>query len=924
MKKIFTILFVLLLTIIEINAQTTVYGVVTDASTGETLIGANILFKEGIGGITDFDGKFSFQVANGEYDVKISYVGYKPLERKITANGKAIQLKVSLEQELTLNEINVVADVARERETPVAFTNVTPIKIEEELGGRDLPMILNRTPGVYATQAGGGDGDARITIRGFNQRNVAVMLDGIPVNDMENGWVYWSNWFGLDAVTRTIQVQRGLGASKLAIPSVGGTMNILSKGIEAKRGGNITQQIGSDAFIRTSIGYTTGKLPKGWGITVAGSYKQGDGWADATWTKGWFYFARIDKSIKNHLISISAMGAPQSHAQRSYQKSIATYSKDYAASLSGDDTNVNFIDTTGLSDYGLKYNAHSGFLERWTFGANKDTIHADVEELNEKVNYYHKPQFSIKDSWTVNDKLFVSNILYLSIGSGGGTGTTATINPVDGTMNWQKVYNTNYNNRFDPGRAGTAIRTAINNHYWYGFLSTVSYHFSESLSFSGGIDLRNYKGEHYQELYDMLGGQFFYDEKEGIANNNSLQRKKYKGDKISYYNDGLVRWGGLFALAEYKNEKWSAFINISTSMTSYKRVDYFLKKEIHLIDTVLRVGIKKVGNEYVPEEVKYQGNTYTINSPEAKTAQTDWESFGGFTVKGGANYNINNTMNVFFNAGYLSKAPRFNNVFNFNNQLFRDITNETIIAYELGYSIQTHQLALNLNGYYTLWKDKPIDRAPSVLIDGESYSANIHGMDALHKGIELDLAYKPIRQLEVEGLISIGDWCWTSANEVYIRDNNGRPLYDGSGKEIVYAFDAKGVHVGDAAQTQLGASIRYEIVSNLFVKANLTYFGRYFAEFDPMTLYGENAGRDSWQIPEYYLLDLTAGYSFDVFGYNMKLNFNVLNALDQVYISDATNNDQYTGQTYDSFDAKSAAVFFGLGRRYMASLKILF
>ena len=118
-------------------------------------------------------------------------------------------------------------------------------KINEELASQDIPMVLNSTPGVYATQTGGGDGDARITIRGFNQRNVAVMIDGIPVNDMENGWVYWSNWFGLDAITSNIQVQRGLGASKIAIPSVGGTMNIITRGTGNKAGGSFKQEIGS-------------------------------------------------------------------------------------------------------------------------------------------------------------------------------------------------------------------------------------------------------------------------------------------------------------------------------------------------------------------------------------------------------------------------------------------------------------------------------------------------------------------------------------------------------------------------------------------------------------------------------------------------------------------------------------------------------
>jgi hypothetical protein len=59
---------------------------------------------------------------------------------------------------------------------------------------------MNRTPGVYATKQGGGYGDSRISLRGFDQRNTSFLINGQPVNDMENGWVYWSNWQGLTDV----------------------------------------------------------------------------------------------------------------------------------------------------------------------------------------------------------------------------------------------------------------------------------------------------------------------------------------------------------------------------------------------------------------------------------------------------------------------------------------------------------------------------------------------------------------------------------------------------------------------------------------------------------------------------------------------------------------------------------------------------
>ena len=301
----------------SIHSQTAIRGLVSDAISGEPLIGATIIYGKGKGVVTDLDGNYSFLINQGERNLTISYVGYKPLSKTISVGESSAVHNFKLKT-LLLNEVQVLVDLAKERETPVAFSSIPIKKISEELASQDIPMILNSTPGVYATQSGGGDGDARITIRGFNQRNVAVMIDGIPVNDMENGWVYWSNWFGLDAVTSNIQVQRGLGASKIAIPSVGGTMNILTKGTGNKSGGTIKQELGSFGKLRTSLGYNTGKLKNGWGLTLAGSYKQGNGFVEETSTQGFFYYTKIQKELGNHILSFSLMGAPQKHGQRSY------------------------------------------------------------------------------------------------------------------------------------------------------------------------------------------------------------------------------------------------------------------------------------------------------------------------------------------------------------------------------------------------------------------------------------------------------------------------------------------------------------------------------------------------------------------------------------------------------------------------------
>ena len=159
--------------------------------------------------------------------------------------GYAQETTVSKDSILVTNleEVTVssgVIDVAVERKTPIALSIITSQEVQLKVGNLEFPEIMNKTPGVYVTKQGGGYGDSRISLRGFDQRNTSFLINGQPVNDMENGWVYWSNWAGLTDVASGIQIQRGLGASKLAVPSVGGTVSIFTKSAEKARGGSFT------------------------------------------------------------------------------------------------------------------------------------------------------------------------------------------------------------------------------------------------------------------------------------------------------------------------------------------------------------------------------------------------------------------------------------------------------------------------------------------------------------------------------------------------------------------------------------------------------------------------------------------------------------------------------------------------------------
>jgi len=875
---------------VHASAQTALSGTITDAVTGEALIGATIIYGKGEGTATDMDGNYSFLIQQGERNIQVSYVGYKTVSRKVSVSGKTQTLDCKLET-ILLNEVQVVADIARDRETPVAFTTIPMKKVQEDLASQDIPMLLNTTPGVYATEQG-EDGEPRVTIRGFSQRNVAVLIDGIPVNDMQNGKVYWSNWFGLDAVLSNVQVQRGLGASKIAIPSVGGTINYFTKGTGNRKGGSVKQEVSSGGYFRTSAGYNSGKLGGGWGFTLAASFKTGNGYIDHTPTTGYFYYGKLQKTIGNHVISLSAMGAPQKHGQRSFKNNLSFYDTTYAKSLGVPTSSFK----NELNNMGVKHNKHWGLIDRWGLNANGDTIHRN-EELNERQNYYHKPQFSLRDFWSVNEKFYVSNVTYLSIGSGGGVGlsgqTSGRNSYLDndkltqgGYIDFQSIYDANSSTSWIQSEpiSSTVLASMVNNHFWYGWLSTLSYSLSDKSSLSGGVDFRKYNGEHYKEVYDLLGGNYIVSNNGGIEEGNDINKKV--GDKFGWHDDGLVKWASVFSQYEYNTPSLSAFASVSGTNTAYKRIDYFKTKQ---------------------------------------EQETDWKWIKGFAIKSGVNKNLDEFNNVFFNVGYISKAPRFENVYYYDNSLFKLIENEQVKAIEGGYSFRLHNFIANANAYYTVWENKPKSGGISVEIDEIRYRANINGMDALHKGMEIDFAYNATRDLTIEGLMSLGDWKWNSNETVRFTDENNQPLIDpNTGEQAVRSFYAKGVHVADAAQNQFALSIRYEPIKFGYVKLRGTYFGKNFAEFDPLSLDSANAGTDSWKIPDYQLFDLHCGYSLALSKkYKLSLKFSILNMFDGLYISDAQNNDS-NNSAYQDFDAKSAGVFIGYGRRYSLSARFIF
>lgn len=887
-RKLLFLLFTILFSSISAFSQNVIKGIVVDRDTKEPLIGVSVYSEEAkVGTSTDLDGSFSLNIPSLKGKIALTYVGYNPLKLDAAANLGTIEMESNA---IGLKDVVVTSSVAIRRKTPVAMSIIEPDMLEAKLSSQEFPEILKSTPGVYATKQGGGYGDSRVNLRGFEAANIAVMVNGVPVNDMEWGGVYWSNWAGLSDVTRSLQVQRGLGASKVSAPSVGGTINIVTKSTDSEKGGSIFYGIGNDGYNKLMFNVSTGLSKNGWAMSFLGSKTWGEGYILGSEFEAYTWFVNVSKIInENHQLSFTAFASPQWHNQR----------------YNGDKLSI--TDWQQQKD-GYKFNATYGF-------------DAQGQRVNSNRNRYNKPQISLNHFWTINDKSSLSNVIYMSIGDGAGRawrgnssiysklyGTDSskgTLNteyrsPLTGYMDYTKLQEDNAKASTDGNGSQAVLTESRNNHIWTGLISTYTTQLTNEINLYAGVDLRYYAGLHDSKIIDLMGGNFYIDPQRKIAQeanrpdltNDYVYQKLRVGDIVYRDNTGYVVQEGLFSQAEYNKDKLSVFVSASVSNSTYWKIDRFYYEK---------------GKQKSPVK-----------------------SFIGYNVKGGANYNLTEEHNVFFNTGYISRAPfmsggYFTSIHTSNN-VNRDAINEKLFSAEVGYGYRSRYFTANLNVYYTKWMDRTMVRSFG---SNNNAFVNISGMDARHQGIEIDFTAKPVRNLEITGMVSLGDWIWDSQVTGYVYDAEGRPtnsgdapLANGEEHKPIY-IDMKGVKVGNSAQTTFAVGASYHMLDGLTLGLDYTQYANNYADYniDIPNVGGTYKYYTPWKIPSAGVLDARANYRFKIGTFDANLSGNINNVLDQQYISDARDLDARTaGNSWDS----QVVVMYGFGRTYTASLKVRF
>ena len=807
-----------------------------------------------------------------------------------------------------------VADIAKDRKTPVAVSTVKSAQIIERLGNQELTEVLNTTPSVYATKSGGGFGDGGITMRGFESRNIAVMVNGMPVNDMEGGAVYFSNWTGLSDVTSTIQVQRGLGSSKLAIASVGGTMNFITRAADMKKGGVVRIGVANNDYHKASFSYNTGKTENGWSTSFLMSRTAGSYYVRNTDFESYaYYFALGFEPNKKHNFQFTITSSPQWHDQRSYTSRIQDYI-DYNPDRDGNPYR--------------QYNPDFGY---YTDASGRRIA------LSNKSNFYAKPVMMLNWDWNITPKSKLSTVLYASNGRGGGTGDLGEVGGVrgqnvtayrdaSGFINYDAIFAANA--AIDANTAGAkhtlVRRAAMNSHNWYGILANFQHKINNNWNFSIGTDDRYYYGYHYQMLTHLYGANGYKDASDRnispkvvtrVHDYKNLSWNPFGGktlgqeEHIGYSNDGEVLWYSGFGQVEFSKNNFSAFVQGSISNQAYRRIDNFV------VDGV------------------------TTQQGQVVNRKTSFKNLIGYNVKGGANYNINENHNVFANVGFYSKQPFMSAVYPNNQQVVNpNLTNEKIFSAEVGYGFRSPKFNANLNLYRTEWKDRWA-RIPNQTFTDPITGARVRGYSEIsgitqvHMGVEVDATYKPVKFLELQGMFSYGDYRYKGNATGADFDESNNPVTTTAGSTTLYLDQVKVGGSGNSSIPQLTASLGATVkpISDLSIYGTWRFVGNLYSAVntnDYKTVARQEQG--ALRLPDYNLLDLGVSYKLRLRERSQYFTFgaNVYNVIDTYYISDASTSlrdgdPDATGIKYKGIDTGNK-VFFGAGRTWSASVAFNF
>ncbi len=286
-------LLAVLLSTASAFAQYSVSGKITDANSDEPLIGANVLIKGTVKGTTtDIEGRYQLDFEQKQVTLVVSYVGYQSLEKPIEGKDDFTQ-NFQLSQAPSLEEV-VIQGIRADERAPVSQTTVKKQEIEEVYVGQDALYVLEKvTPSILTYSESGTNitNYGQMRLRGIDQTRINITLNGVPLNDMIDQGVFFSNFTDFGNSIESVQVQRGVGTSTNGTASYAGSINFESVNLkDSAPSANVQLLAGSYDTFRGSAEVKSGLMDNKFAFYTRFSSIKSNGYRHHTGTDSYSFF----------------------------------------------------------------------------------------------------------------------------------------------------------------------------------------------------------------------------------------------------------------------------------------------------------------------------------------------------------------------------------------------------------------------------------------------------------------------------------------------------------------------------------------------------------------------------------------------------------------------------------------------------------
>ncbi|HEX5651769.1 MAG TPA: TonB-dependent receptor [Chitinophagaceae bacterium] len=745
--------------------------------------------------------------------------------------------------------------------------NIPTISLDEndlgDGGGQNISSLLSAGRDPFYSAASFNFSAVRFRIRGYDNEYFGTYMNGIPMDNLDNGFTPYGLWGGLNDVMRNRDISWGLRSNTFAFGEIGSITNIDSRASKQRAQTSISYALSNRNYSnRVMLTHSTGLSKKGWAFSLSGSRRWADeGYVPGTYYDGWSYFAAVDKRLgQNHLLSLTVFGAPTENGR---QGAAVKEMMDLAG--------TNFYNPNWGYQDGKKRNASIGRTHQPVIMLNHDYRINNNTTLTTGLGYsfgdrsvtaldwynapdprpdYYRYLPSYYNGVVNPDPLQYQQLVNLM---------SSDINTRQ--VNWTRLYDVNrasiasiQNANGIPGNTVTGRRSRyiieeriINTQRFNGNI-VLNTRISDYIDFSGGAAYQNQNNHYYKKVDDLLGGEFYVnlnqfaerDYADGIANQHDIDHPNRilgVGDKYGYdYDINITRISG-----------WAQ------SVFKFSKVDFFLAGELS-------------NTQFYRE-----GNVRNGLFPNSSLGKGTTNTFTNYAAKAGITYKLDGRNYFYLNGSYLTKAPYFENVYvspRTRNDQQPNVTSEKIQSTEGGYVLNAPKLKVRIGGYYTRFEDA-LDVISFYHDEYQNFvNYSLSGIDKVHFGGEFGVEARIAAGLSVNAAAAVGRYYYDSRQTAVITVDNSSALL---GTETIYSQNFR---VPSTPQEAYSLGLTYRSPQFWFVSLTGNYFDQGWLSFNPLRrTYAATDGveykSESWnaiidqaKFEAQYTLDFFGGYSW--------------------------------------------------------------